>query len=205
MVTNTYKQDLLIRPAFSFSLKQDYKKGINNWQYDTQWKHTWWQTWISDHKYKPVLLTWENNTYLWRVAFLVHMATHKHNEMAQARYVILKATQSTAFAKVPSALQANKALSRNSQLQKLSPTLEDHLICVGGRLKHSDLATQNFVPRIVTSLYCSPNITMMCNTKAVTWRKEQLGQQHYWFFEARHMWPTCALRQRGGLRVTCEA
>lgn len=95
------------------------------------------------------------------VAFLIHMArSYKHpnqnsnckgwhrcdlpltpDEMAQARNVILKATQNSAFAKELSALRANRAISKNSPLQKLSPTLEHNLICVGGQLKHSLLPT----------------------------------------------------------------
>ncbi|XP_034385145.1 uncharacterized protein LOC117728451 [Cyclopterus lumpus] len=62
-------------------------------------------------------------------------------EMDQARNVILKAAQRRGFAKDLTALRVNKTVSKNSALLKLSPTLEDNLICVGGRLKHSNLAT----------------------------------------------------------------
>ncbi|XP_037617248.1 uncharacterized protein LOC119483204 [Sebastes umbrosus] len=103
------------------------------------------------------------------VAFLVHMVrSYKHSnqdskckgwhrcnlprtvdEMAQARIVILKATQKAAFAKELAALRADKAISKSSPLQKLSPMLEDDLICVGGRLKHSHLATVEKNPLIL--------------------------------------------------------
>ena len=59
------------------------------------------------------------------------------DEMAQARKVILKATQKPALAKELSALHANKTIPKNSPLRTLNPILEDDLICVGGRLKHS--------------------------------------------------------------------
>ena len=95
------------------------------------------------------------------VAFLVHMARsykrsnqdgecrgwHKCNlprtpdEMAQAGKVILKATQKTAMAKELLALHANKPIPKSSPLRTLDPILEDDLICVGGRLQHSHLAT----------------------------------------------------------------
>ncbi|XP_039534522.1 uncharacterized protein LOC120483523 [Pimephales promelas] len=93
------------------------------------------------------------------VAFLVHMAKsckhtnqnrkckgwhrcdlpHTPDEMDQARNVILQATQKSAFSKELSALQANQAVSKSSRLRKLSPIMEDNLICVGGRLKHSQV------------------------------------------------------------------
>lgn len=95
------------------------------------------------------------------VAFLIHIARsykpsnqnnkcagwHKcdlprtPDEMAQARKVFFKATQSAAFAKELLAHRANKGKSKNSPLQKLSPTMEDDLICVRGQLKHSHLAS----------------------------------------------------------------
>lgn len=61
------------------------------------------------------------------------------DEMAQAKDVILRVAQRSSFAKELSALQANKVVSMSSPLHKLSPTLEGNLICVGGRLKHSQL------------------------------------------------------------------
>lgn len=61
------------------------------------------------------------------------------DEMAQAKNIILKATQKSAFGKELLALQANKVVPKNSLLLKLSPTLEDDLICVGGWLKQSHL------------------------------------------------------------------
>lgn len=69
--------------------------------------------------------------------------------MVQAKNVILIATQRAAFAKELSVLQANKAISKNSPLLKLSPTPEDDLICIGGRLKHSRLATAEKNPIIL--------------------------------------------------------
>ena len=103
------------------------------------------------------------------VAFLIHMArSHKLSnqnsrcsgwhichlprtvdEMAQAKDVILKAAQRPAFAKELSAVQANKVVSANSPLHKLSPILEGDLICVGGRLKHSQLTCEEKNPVIL--------------------------------------------------------
>ncbi|XP_014824793.1 PREDICTED: uncharacterized protein LOC106904820 [Poecilia mexicana] len=93
------------------------------------------------------------------VAYLIHMMKslkrsnhrnecvgwHKCNlprcaeEIAQAKKVILKAVQAEVFAKERSALLAKETVSVNSPLQKLRPVLEDDLICVGGRLKYSEL------------------------------------------------------------------
>ncbi|XP_038565562.1 uncharacterized protein LOC119896143 [Micropterus salmoides] len=109
------------------------------------------------------------NSLVRGVAYLIHMARsckhsnknskckgwHRCNsprtpdEMAQARNVILKATQMAAFAKELSALRANKAIPKNSPMQKLSPFLEDNLICVGGRLKHSELPAAEKNPIIL--------------------------------------------------------
>nr|XP_055027142.1 uncharacterized protein LOC129416781 [Misgurnus anguillicaudatus] len=103
------------------------------------------------------------------VAFLVHMAKScKHtnqnskckgwhrcdlprtpDEMDQARNVILKTTQKAAFAKELSALQSNQAVSKSSRLWKLSPVIENDFICVGGRLKHSQVAAAEKNPIIL--------------------------------------------------------
>jgi hypothetical protein len=103
------------------------------------------------------------------VAFLVHMAKScKHtnqnrkckgwhrcdlprtpDEIDQARNVILQATQKAAFSKELSAFQANQVVSKSSRLRKLSPIMEDNLICVGGRLKHSQVAAAEKNPIIL--------------------------------------------------------
>ncbi|KAK5855656.1 hypothetical protein PBY51_007314 [Eleginops maclovinus] len=69
--------------------------------------------------------------------------------MAQAGKVILKATQKTAMAKELSALHANKPIPKSSPLRTLNPILEDDLICVGGRLQHSHLATAEKNPIVL--------------------------------------------------------
>ncbi|KAI4894756.1 hypothetical protein NFI96_009065 [Prochilodus magdalenae] len=63
-------------------------------------------------------------------------------EMAQARNVILKETQKACFEKELSALNHGKPIPKQSPLQKLSPVLQNGLISVGGRLKHSEI--ENF-------------------------------------------------------------
>ncbi|KAM9741924.1 uncharacterized protein ACNS7B_012839 isoform 1-T4 [Menidia menidia] len=63
-------------------------------------------------------------------------------EMAQAKNVILKETQKAHFQKELSALNTGKPVSKQSPLQKLSPVLQNGLITVGGRLKHSEI--ENF-------------------------------------------------------------
>ncbi|XP_078809202.1 uncharacterized protein LOC144994598 [Oryzias latipes] len=103
------------------------------------------------------------------LAFLIHMArAHKQSnpkskcsgwhkchlprtadEMAQARDVVLKAVQKTAFSKELSALQSNQAVAKNSPLQKLSPTLDGGLLCVGGRLNNSELTSVEKNPIIL--------------------------------------------------------
>ncbi len=103
------------------------------------------------------------------VAFLVHMAksfklTNQNSKckgwhrcdlprtpdkIDQARNVILKATQKAAFAKELSTLQANQSVSKSSCLRKLSPIMDDNFICVGGRLKYSEVATTEKNPIIL--------------------------------------------------------
>ncbi|XP_035988362.1 uncharacterized protein LOC118560918 [Fundulus heteroclitus] len=63
-------------------------------------------------------------------------------EIAQAKNVILKETQKAHFQKELSALNSGKSVSKQSPLQKLSPVLQNGLITVGGRLKHSEI--ENF-------------------------------------------------------------
>ncbi|XP_030613054.1 uncharacterized protein LOC115799898 [Archocentrus centrarchus] len=63
-------------------------------------------------------------------------------ELSQAKTIILKEAQKAHFGKELSALNACKPISKQSPLQKLSPILQDGLISVGGRLKHSEI--ENF-------------------------------------------------------------
>uniref|UniRef100_UPI0009B3E70D uncharacterized protein LOC109953346 n=1 Tax=Monopterus albus TaxID=43700 RepID=UPI0009B3E70D len=61
------------------------------------------------------------------------------DELDQAKDVILKVAQQSAFANELSALRTNKSIPISSPLGKLNPTLENNLIIVGGRLKYSNL------------------------------------------------------------------
>ncbi|XP_032413047.1 uncharacterized protein LOC116716235 [Xiphophorus hellerii] len=70
-------------------------------------------------------------------------------EIAQAKTVILKETQKAHFEKELSALNAGKPISKQSPLQKLSPILQDGLISVGGRLKHSEIENLEKSPLIL--------------------------------------------------------
>lgn len=103
------------------------------------------------------------------VGFLIHIAKsykhlsqndkckgwHKYNqphtpdETTQAKNIILKATQRAAFAKDLTTLRMNDAVHKNSMLQKLSPILENDLICVGAWLKHSHLPAAEKYPIIL--------------------------------------------------------
>ncbi|KAJ8353169.1 hypothetical protein SKAU_G00207360 [Synaphobranchus kaupii] len=103
------------------------------------------------------------------VAFLIHMArsckkTNQNgkckgwhrcdsprtpDELAQATNIILKAAQNAAFPQELTALRENKPTPKNSPLQELSPTLEDDLIRVGGRLKHAQLPAAEKNPVIL--------------------------------------------------------
>lgn len=71
------------------------------------------------------------------------------DEIAQAKDVILRAAQRSAFVKELAALQANRSVPKSSPLGKLSPILEDGLICVGGRLKHSQVTPAEKNPVIL--------------------------------------------------------
>ncbi|XP_077389538.1 uncharacterized protein LOC144026608 [Festucalex cinctus] len=61
------------------------------------------------------------------------------DEMAQAKNFILKETQKAHFEKELSAMAARKPMPKQSSLQKLNPILQNGLISVGGRLKHSEI------------------------------------------------------------------
>lgn len=71
------------------------------------------------------------------------------DELAQARNVILKSVQRASFARELLALSTNKAIPKNSSLRMLSPTMEDNLISVGGRLSHAQLSAAEKHPIIL--------------------------------------------------------
>lgn len=103
------------------------------------------------------------------VAFLIHMAksfngsNSNHgckgwhicqlprtpDEMDQAKRVILQQVQQVTFAKELSALNIGKSIAKQSPLQKLSPVLDNGIISVGGRLKHSELENSEKNPIIL--------------------------------------------------------
>ncbi len=102
------------------------------------------------------------------IALLIHIArAYRHNksseckgwhycklprtpdELSQARYIIIRALQEDVFAKELTALELGRAVTKNSSLHQLRPVLEGDLICVGGRLKHADLSTQEKRPIIL--------------------------------------------------------
>ena len=103
------------------------------------------------------------------VAFLIHIArsckqTNKNGEckgwhrckhprtpeeLDQAMHVVLQATQRSAFTKELAALQAQKPIPKSSCLLQLSPIIEDKLIRVGGRLRHSNLGSDERHPIIM--------------------------------------------------------
>lgn len=62
---------------------------------------------------------------------------------------MLKAAQKAAFAKELSALLADQPVSKSSRLRKLNPIMESNFICVGGRLKHSEISTAEKNPIIL--------------------------------------------------------
>ena len=110
------------------------------------------------------------------------------HEIAQANNVILEARQKASFAKQLSVLQANKAIFKNSPLLELSPTLEDNLICIWGRLKHSSLATAEKNPKEPKDSHVSLLLTRQPHQQAKDkgCLKEQSGQQDFGSWEARH-------------------
>lgn len=71
------------------------------------------------------------------------------DEMTQAKHFIFKITQKAAFEKELLALQAGKPIPKQSSLQKLSPVLDNGLIVVGGRIKHSEFENFEKYPVII--------------------------------------------------------
>ncbi|KAI7804924.1 hypothetical protein IRJ41_023810 [Triplophysa rosa] len=61
------------------------------------------------------------------------------DELSVAKEVIIAAVQRRAFSKEFETLNTNKSVPPNSSLHRLSPTLQNNLICVGGRLKNANL------------------------------------------------------------------
>ena len=71
------------------------------------------------------------------------------DELSLAKEVIISAVQRRAFSKEFEALITNKPVPINSRLRCLSPTLENNLICVGGRLKNANLGAGEKNPIIL--------------------------------------------------------
>lgn len=65
--------------------------------------------------------------------------TSHMSQMSQAKHVILKQTQEAGFEKELLALKAGKLIAKQSPLLKFSPVLDNGIISVGGRLKHSEI------------------------------------------------------------------
>ncbi|KAF1387159.1 hypothetical protein PFLUV_G00102450 [Perca fluviatilis] len=61
------------------------------------------------------------------------------DELCQAKEVIIRAVQKEAFKKEFEALETSKPVPLNSSLYRLSPMLQNDLICLGGRLKNANL------------------------------------------------------------------
>ncbi|XP_055367455.1 uncharacterized protein LOC114862962 [Betta splendens] len=74
---------------------------------------------------------------------------HTQEERDQAKDVIFKATQISAFAKERAALHTNKMIPTNSCLRTLNPILDNGLLVLGGRLKYSGLTSVEKNPIIL--------------------------------------------------------
>ncbi|XP_059828204.1 uncharacterized protein LOC132395502 [Hypanus sabinus] len=83
--------------------------------------------------------------FLWHKCNLPRTA----DELAQAKDIIFKATQTAAFAAEFSALQANKPIPKDSPLRKFNPILKNDIICIGGQLIHSQLPAAEKSPVIL--------------------------------------------------------
>lgn len=99
------------------------------------------------------------NTLVRAIALLIHIAKshrpsnsmekckgwHKcdlprtPDELSQAKGVIIRAAQKRAFTKEFEAFETNKPVPLNSSLHRLSPIMQNNLICLGGRLKNANL------------------------------------------------------------------
>ncbi|KAK7892056.1 hypothetical protein WMY93_024019 [Mugilogobius chulae] len=71
------------------------------------------------------------------------------DELAQARAIIIKAAQEEFYSSDIAALTQTQSVPTSSALQKLNPILKNDLICVGGRLKHAGLNTNETNPVIL--------------------------------------------------------
>lgn len=71
------------------------------------------------------------------------------DELSQAKEVILAAVQKKAFPREYEALIMNRPVPLNSCLCQLSPTLQNNLICVGGRLRNANIDTGEKNPVIL--------------------------------------------------------
>lgn len=74
---------------------------------------------------------------------------HSQDERDQAKEIILKATQRSAFTKECAALQSNNMIPTNSCLRTLNPILEKDLLVVGGQLRCSSLTSVEKNPIIL--------------------------------------------------------
>ncbi|XP_011858236.1 PREDICTED: uncharacterized protein LOC105555806, partial [Vollenhovia emeryi] len=68
------------------------------------------------------------------------------DEMRAALHYVIRIVQSVSFPTEISCLKTNRPIDRKSKLLPLSPFLDDTLLRVGGRLKHSELEYDNKYP-----------------------------------------------------------
>lgn len=110
-------------------------------------------------------------------------------EMKEASTSIVRMVQSQHFQDEFLALQSGKKIKADSRLMTLSPILLNGVICVGGRLRHAPLTSENINPMIVPYQHhiATLIITYYHQVLGHAGREHVLSvvRQYYWIINAR--------------------
>lgn len=111
-------------------------------------------------------------------------------ELREADKVLIRYVQAEAYHKEVASLSQTNQVSRSSRLCKLMPALQDGIIVVGGRLKHSPMSAQAKHPAILPAgHHVSRMIVREIHDEAhlgTEWTLSKL-RQRYWIVNARSM------------------
>lgn len=110
-------------------------------------------------------------------------------EMKKSSTSIVRMVQNQYFQNGIEAVKSGKKIRSDSRLATLSPMLLDGVICVGGRLRHAPLASENINPMIVPCEHHVAEIIIIFYHQVLehAGREHVLSvvRQHYWIIKAR--------------------
>ncbi|XP_028390646.1 uncharacterized protein LOC114515563 [Dendronephthya gigantea] len=117
-------------------------------------------------------------------------------EMKEASTSIVKVVQNQYFQDELSALKSGMKIKSDSRLVTLSPVLLDGVICVGGRLRHAPLTSENVNPMIVPHQHDIASLIITYYHQIL----DHAGREHVLSVVRQHYWIISDLKQVGRKR-----